>query len=88
MKELNFFQIYSGGAIFINSTLSLIINETSFYNCILIDGLGGAIYFQNGLNINLFKNISNINISYNNNIHTSGIIYYYPNSMFSNYCTF
>ena len=126
----------NGGAIFINTSKSLIINETTFYNCLSINGNGGAIYFYNGLNINLFKicavgckntnyqfaylqttynqildlitiyncsnlngyrtliiyngnqNISNINISYNNNIYISGIYYINPTSMFSNYCTF
>ena len=34
------------------------------------------------------QTISNINISFNNNIQRSGIYYANPNSMFSNYCTF
>ena len=35
-----------GGAIYINSTLSLIINETTFYNCSSTNGWGGAIFFS------------------------------------------
>ena len=34
------------------------------------------------------QNISNINISYNNNIQISGIYFENPNSMFSSHCTF
>ena len=127
----------NGGAIYIDTMLSININETTFYNCITTSGHGGAIYFINGLNINLFKicavgckstfhyqfaflktssnqildlitifncsnlngyvpliiyngnqNISNLNVSYNNNVVVSGIEYAFPNSMFSNYCTF
>ena len=128
----------NGGVIFINTELSLIINDTTFYQC-TSSGDGGVIYFINGLNINLFKictvgcksastycsqfallqtnnnqifdlitiyncsnlngyetlrlvygkqNISNINISYNNNIYVSGVYYVNPTSMFSNYCSF
>ena len=36
----------SGGAIYIDSSsLSLIIYETTFYNCLSISGDGGAIFF-------------------------------------------
>ena len=127
-----------GGAIYISTLLSLNINDTTFYQCISTES-GGAIYFENGLNTQLFRicaiccnsgdrefyqfaylqttfnqildlitiynctnlngeytltldygnqNMSNINISYNNNRQTSSIWYRYPYSMFSDYCTF
>ena len=44
-----------GGAIYIDTSRSLIINETTFYNFISKNSYGGAIYFTNSLNINLFK---------------------------------
>ena len=127
-----------GGAIYIDSSsLSLIFHDTTFYNCTTSSGNGGAIYFTNGLNIQLFRicavgcntnthyqfaylqttsnqvldlitiyncsnligyetlrfengkqNISNINVSYNNNYVISGFIYVCSNNIFSNYCTF
>ena len=46
----------SGGAIYISkTTISLNINDTTFYQCISTNGNGGAIFFTNGLNIQLFK---------------------------------
>ena len=49
-------KISYGGAIYINNTtLFLIINETTFSNCSSISGNGSAIYFINGLNIQLFR---------------------------------
>ena len=51
----NFSSTGSGGVIYINTELSLNINETIFYRCISTSGQGGVIYFENGLNINLFR---------------------------------
>ena len=43
----------SGGAIYIiSAALSLIINETTFYNCSSTTVFGGAIFFENGSEIN------------------------------------
>ena len=46
--------IDNDGAISIISGYSLIIIETTFYQCISTKGHGGAIYFYDGLNIQLF----------------------------------
>ena len=45
----------SGGAILINTAKSININGTTFYSCFSTNGHGGAIWFDNGLNINLFR---------------------------------
>ena len=50
----NFFSTFDGGVIYISSTYSLNINDTTFYQCIS-SGNGGAIYFTNGLNVQLFR---------------------------------
>ena len=45
-----------GGAIYIKkTTLSLIINDTTFLYFISTSGHGGAINFANGININLYR---------------------------------
>ena len=52
----NFFTSDNGGAISINNEqLSLFINDTTFYECISINGFGGAIYFDLGLTIQFFR---------------------------------
>ena len=43
-----------GSVIYIDNSFSLSINDTTFYQCIS-QGWGGAIYFQYGLNIQLYK---------------------------------
>ena len=129
----------NGGAIFINTSLLLSLQDTTFYEC-SSSCQGGAIYFTNGLNIQLIRicglncrttsvtdnqfayflsyndqilslttiskcsnntfgyttlclafgnqNLYNSNISYNHNIHISGIYHHNPNKMLSTYNTF
>ena len=49
--------IGNGGAIFVNiSPCNLLITESTFYQCISLSGHGGAIFFQNGMDILLSKN--------------------------------
>ena len=50
----DFPSIYKGGDISILS-YSVNINDTSFLNC-WSNGWGGALYFENNLNIDLFRN--------------------------------
>ena len=44
-----------GGAIYISGNYDLFINDTTFYQCISISGQGGAIFFYNGLDFQLFR---------------------------------
>ena len=58
MKDcsINFISSSSnGGVIYIASSYSLIINDTTFYECFTNSGYGGVICFESGLNILLFK---------------------------------
>ena len=49
----------SGGAISIDSSYSLNVNDTTFFECIALTGFGGAIYFNNVINS---TNISGIQL--------------------------
>ena len=52
IKDISSF--VDGGAISINSSDSLHLNDSIFYQSIYIDGYGGAIYFLYGLHITIF----------------------------------
>ena len=67
---------------FIRSNNNHILDLITLYDCSNIYG-HITIGFLFG-----YQNISNINISYNENIEKSGFYSYYPNLMFCNYCTF
>ena len=66
----------------LRTTYNQILDLISIYNCNNLNGYTTLIIWNGN------QNISNINISYNNNRERSGIYYVNPNSMFSNYCTF
>ena len=67
---------------YLQTTYNQILDLVTINNCSNLNGYY-TLQLTNGK-----QNISNINISYNNNIAISGICNFYPNSMFTNYGTF
>ena len=47
--------IGNGGAVNIETSCNLLINETTFYECVSLSGFGGAIYFSYGISAHFFK---------------------------------